>query len=301
MSERDWIHKYIRPLVRSGGADYLRDDVAVLRTSGTMIATMDTLVEGVHFLATDPLETVGLKLIRVNVSDVYAKGALPREALLSAAWPKGRGEGDFAALMRGIEIDLKAFEFELIGGDFVRTDGPLVLSLTLTGQSIGAGPVRRSGGLSVGDKLWVSGQIGHGAIGLEAVLNDGAASRIRNYRVPRLPHAQAAAIVAKFGRAAMDVSDGLLQDAETLVLLNGRGAEIDLSRVALADPSDDIDRVMMQVTGGDDYQILVVTAPDVALPPEHFGQIGEITAQSGLQLKYKNRFINLPETLGFEH
>jgi thiamine-monophosphate kinase len=301
MSEREWIHKYIRPLVRAGGADDLRDDVAMLRTSGVMIATLDTLVEGVHFLASDPLDTVGQKLIRVNVSDIYAKAALPREALLSVAWPKGRAEAEFAALMAGVAKDLKAFEFELIGGDFVSTDGPLVLSLALTGLSIGAGPVRRTGGIAPGDKVWVSGQIGHGAIGLEAALNGGPASRIQNYRVPRLPEAKAAQLVATFGKAAMDVSDGLLQDVETLVSVNGRGAGIDLNRIELAEPSHDLARVMMQVTGGDDYQILVVSAPDTALPPEHFSQIGEIVSAPGLLLTFDGVLVNLPETLGFEH
>ena len=301
MSEREWIHKYIRPLVRAGGADDLRDDVAMLRTSGVMIATLDTLVQGVHFLPSDPLDTVGQKLVRVNVSDIYAKGALPREALLSVAWPKERAEAEFEGLMDGVAKDLEAFEFELIGGDFVSTEGPLVVSLALTGLSISAGPVRRTGGIAPGDKLWVSGQIGHGAIGLEAALNGGSASRIQNYRVPRLPDAKAAALVAKFGKAAMDVSDGLLQDIETLVSVNGRGAAINLSRVELADPSHDLERVMMQVTGGDDYQILVVTSPEVSLPPQHFSYIGEIASAPGLHLQFNGEVVNLPETLGFEH
>ena len=86
MQESDWIQRYIVPLVTASGADALRDDVALLSTPSAMIATMDTLVEGVHFLASDPLGTVGQKLVRVNVSDVYAKGALPHEALLSIAW-----------------------------------------------------------------------------------------------------------------------------------------------------------------------------------------------------------------------
>lgn len=301
MSERDWIHKYIRPLVRAGGADDLRDDVAMLRTSGVMLATLDTLVEGVHFLASDPLDTVGQKLICVNVSDIYAKGALPREALLSVAWPKGRAEAEFAALMAGVAKDLEAFEIELIGGDFVSTDGPLVLSLSLTGLSRGAGPVRRAGDIAPGDRVWVSGQIGHGAIGLEAALSDGDISRIQNYRVPRLPAAEAARLVAAFGKAAMDVSDGFLQDVETLVSVNGRGVKIDLGQIALAEPSHDLQRVMMQVTGGDDYQILVVTAPETALPPEHFSQIGEIVSAPGLHLTWKGAAVNLPETLGFEH
>ena len=160
MSERDWIHRYIRPLVRAEGADNLRDDVAELSTFSSMIATMDTLVEGQHFLGSAHLNTVGQKLVRVNVSDIHAKGAVQKEALLSIAWQKGRGEAEFADLMAGIAIDLRAFGIDLIGGDTVSTDGPLVLTLSLTGQCLGDGPVRRAAQAPDGASLWLSGPIG---------------------------------------------------------------------------------------------------------------------------------------------
>ncbi|MGB1069508.1 MAG: AIR synthase related protein, partial [Henriciella sp.] len=101
MQEAEWIDRYIKPLVTSKGAFELTDDVAVLTPYETTIVTMDTLVEAVHFLAADPLDTVGRKLLRVNISDIYAKGAAPGEALLSIAWPRHRDEVEFAALMAG--------------------------------------------------------------------------------------------------------------------------------------------------------------------------------------------------------
>ena len=89
MQESTWIERYIVPLVDAPGADGLRDDVATLSTPGLMIATMDALVEGVHFLDADPLDTVGQKLVRVNVSDIYAKGAKPAVAHAGGARPDG--------------------------------------------------------------------------------------------------------------------------------------------------------------------------------------------------------------------
>ena len=82
MGEVDWISRYIAPLVTQPGAAKLQDDVALLDTKGVVIATMDTLVEGVHFLPDDPLETVGQKLVRVNVSDIHAIGLIRDEKLM---------------------------------------------------------------------------------------------------------------------------------------------------------------------------------------------------------------------------
>ena len=159
MQETDWIKRYIAPLVTSDGADALRDDVALITALGPTIATMDTLVEGVHFLSEDPIATVGQKLVRVNVSDIHAKAAEPVEALLSIAWPEDRSETEFERFMMGLSKDLDTFRVSLVGGDLVRTQGPLTLTLALTGRCIAKGPVRRAGG-GAGEGLFVSGEWG---------------------------------------------------------------------------------------------------------------------------------------------
>lgn len=301
MSERAWIEKYIRPLVKADGAQGLRDDVAMLSAGDAQIVTMDTLVEGVHFLSADPLDTVGQKLLRVNVSDVYAKGAFPREALLSVAWPKERPEKAFAKLMAGIASDLAEFQVDLIGGDFVSTDGPLVLSLTLTGACIGERPISRVGDVDVGDCVWVSGQIGFGVLGLEAARANSDPALAQRYRVPELIERHAVELVSRKAAASMDVSDGLLQDANTLADAVGMGITLNLDDVPLAVKPSSRDAVMKQVTGGDDYQILMIAKPDVDISGADFTKIGRVVSKPGLQLEYKGERVNLPETLGFEH
>ena len=90
VSEFDWISKYLKPIATSEGAMALENDVGILASSPPdrpLIATMDTLVEGVHFLRDDPPETLGKKILRVNVSDILCNGAIPSEALLSVALP----------------------------------------------------------------------------------------------------------------------------------------------------------------------------------------------------------------------
>lgn len=139
MREIDWIRRYIAPLVDDEEADRLKDDAAMLTLNGTFALSTDMLVEGQHFLAGDPLETVGRKLVRVTVSDLIAKGALPSRAMVSIAWPKNRGEADFAALISGLGADLAYFGMALVGGDTVSTDGPLCLKSCRIG-ACGRGP-----------------------------------------------------------------------------------------------------------------------------------------------------------------
>ena len=298
MQESTWIERYIVPLVDAPGADGLRDDVATLSTPGLMIATMDALVEGVHFLDADPLDTVGQKLVRVNVSDIYAKGAKPVEALLSIAWPRARSETEFAAFMSGIQRDIDAFNIALIGGDLVATDGPLTLSLTLTGQCFGTGPVRRSGGRS-GQFVWVNGEIGWGGQGLAAAKTQTESDIAQRYRVPEISTETDARMVAERASASMDVSDGLLIDASRLANASGCGIELELSQIPLAKPTENIEEIIDQCVSGDDYRTLICS--DDSRPVRGFTEIGKLTQSPGIRLFYQGRPVNLPSTLGFEH
>jgi thiamine-monophosphate kinase len=298
MQETTWIERYIAPLVHAPGADGLRDDVAILSTSGVMIATMDTLVEGVHFLASDPRDTVGQKLVRVNVSDIYAKGAKPVEALLTIAWPHNRPEAEFAAFMQGMQRDFEAFNISLIGGDLVGTDGPLTLSLTLTGACFGEQPVRRSGGRA-GQSVLISGEVGWGGVGLAAAATEADSDETDRYRVPRISTEADAKIVADRAASSMDVSDGLLIDAKRLAEAAGCGIDLELSQIPLAQPSDNIEKILEQCAAGDDYCILI-SAEDPNLMPG-FTEIGNLTETPGLRLFQQGEAVNLPSTLGFEH
>ena len=235
---------------------------------------------------------------RVNVSDILAKGARPSEVLLSIAWPKARGEADFQSLMTGIQRDLEAFDIDLIGGDLVGTDGPLTLTLTLTGACIGSVPTRRSGGRH-GDMLWVSGDIGWGGLGLEAARSGGDPDTANRYRVPQINDLEVASVVSAQANASMDISDGLLIDAARLAQASECGVKLDLERIPLARPSTDLDAVFAQCTAGDDYQILLAAAPGIKV--SGFTQIGELTESTGLSLYLQGQRVNAPSILGFEH
>lgn len=298
MAETEWIKRYIVPLVTAEGADGLRDDVAVLSSDGTIIANVDMLIEGIHFLERDPIDTVGQKLVRVNVSDILAKGAEPLEALLSIAWPRGWVEADFADMISGIARDFDHFGISLVGGDTVGTEGPLSLSLTLTGRCLGKRPIRR-GGAAIGQGLFVSGEIGWGHVGLEAALSGGNPAVAHRYRVPQVGDVSLAHQVAEHASASMDVSDGLLIDVTRIAEASDCGAQIELEAIPLAHPSNNLDIIMDQCTGGDDYLALIAADSQLELPG--FTKIGRLIEQPGLHLSHKGQAVNPPVTLGFEH
>ncbi len=310
MREFDLIRRYFAPLVTSPGAAGLSDDVAELApATGVQVATTDTIVEGVHFLASDRLDTVAKKLVRVNVSDILAKGARPGEALLSLVWPRNRDEADIASFATGLAEDMATFGISLIGGDTTSTDGPLVASLTLLGTCLGDGPVRRSGG-QAGDAIFVTGVIGAGWQGLRAAKGDiDAPEFLQAYRVPRLPALDASGLVARHASAAMDISDGLLGDLAKLAGASGCGARLDLGEVPFAVPCASQAHRLAMASGGDDYQILM------SVPPESLDgivsealdagisltRIGDLVAGSGLELYEGGEPIDLPARLSFEH
>lgn len=270
MNEFDLIRSYFAPLATSAGADGLRDDVAEiarLEDGMGLIATADAIVEGVHFLPDDPIESVAQKLVRVNVSDILAKGGKPDAALLALIWPRHRPQAEIADFARGLGKDLARWGAHLVGGDTTATDGPLTLSLTLLGRVGPRGPVRRSGAV-VGDDIWVSGTIGDGYLGLLAatgklgVLSAEARNLlVSRYRVPEPPRLAMADLVAQVGTGSIDVSDGLVADAGHMAAASGvrlviEAGDAPLSAVAASYVNNDRVTLAALLAGGDDYQTL---------------------------------------------
>lgn len=267
-SEDEVIARLLAPLATHPGADGLRDDAALLSPApGTsLVVTTDALVQGVHFLD-DPPATIARKALRVNLSDLAAKGAEPHAFLLALALPEGWTAAWLEEFVAGLAADAAAYRFPLLGGDTVRTPGPLTLAVTAFGLVPGSAIPRRSGARP-GDRLYVSGTIGDGALGLLARREDprlrvDAEERralVARYQVPE-PRVALAPAVRAHASAAMDVSDGLAGDAAKLLRASGTTATLSLDAVPLsgavrsavaADPA----LRDLALTGGDDYEIL---------------------------------------------
>jgi thiamine-monophosphate kinase len=266
-AEFSLIARHFRPLAGPGALDLL-DDAALLDPPAgrQVVLAADAMVAGVHFLPDDPPETIGRKLLRVNLSDLAAMGAAPLGYLMTCAFPHGTTEAWIAGFVAGLAADQRAFGLAVLGGDTVATPGPASFSLTILG-SVAPGQALRRQGARPGDEVWVSGTIGDGALGLLALTgrlppDPHLAERYR-LPTPRLALGQALAGVA---RAAMDVSDGLVQDLGHLARAAGCGAEIRAAAVPLSDPARaalgaDPGLLARILGGGDDYELLFAAAP----------------------------------------
>jgi thiamine-monophosphate kinase len=292
-----------RPDVLAGPGD----DAALLRPRPGMdlVQTVDTSLEGVHFPAgLDPAD-IGWRSLAVNLSDLAAMGAEPAWGLLALVLP--RADEDWVdRFAQGIRALADEAGLDLVGGDTVR--GPLAVTFALTGF-VPPGQALRRGGARPGDGVWVTGPLGGGAAGL-AAWRRGEPAAAGAFLRPRPKLAEGAALRG-LASAAIDVSDGLLQDLGHLLHASGVGAVVDLERVpvdegaARAGPPE---ALRMALGGGDDYQLCftVPAAHRAALAaaaaswPTAPARIGVITAAPGLVLQQDGQAVAMPAQ-GWDH
>ncbi len=277
--EFELIARYFAPLAEAApGAQGLRNDAALFDPTGpagdsSLVLTVDAMVAGVHFMPEDPPETIGRKLLRVNLSDLAAMGARPRGYLLAAAFPRDIDEAWVAAFAAGLAEDQAIFGVALYGGDTVSTPGPLTLSLTAFGEAPKGRALSRATARA-GDLVYVSGSIGDGLLGLEVrrgdlagLSEDHRAYLTARYRLPE-PRLELGRRLAEDGlaSAALDVSDGLAADLGHIAEESGLAAEIEVAAVPLSPAARAVlgsapDRLPELLAGGDDYELLFTVAP----------------------------------------
>lgn len=320
--EFETIRRLFAPLAHPEWGRGLRDDVAVVpsRPGFDLVLTKDTIVEGVHFLPTDPLDTVAQKLLRVNLSDIAAKGAEPFGYLLSCGWSERCGWPERQAFAAGLAADQKAFGVALLGGDTVVTPGPAVFSATLMGWSPKGRTVSRAGARP-GDLVFVTGFIGDGWLGLQAAQQklglapERLAALVEHYRrpIPRLIFADA---IRDAASASVDVSDGLIADLGHVASASGVGIEIDLEVTPLSPAGqawfagrvDEQAALEKLVTGGDDYEIAFTAAArdEPALRREAERRhiwltcLGRVTEGKGVTARFAGRPVAIAAP-GFTH
>lgn len=287
------IARHFRPLAGDGALD-LSDDAALLTPPAgqQLVLAADALVEGVHFLPDDPPGMIARKLLRVNLSDLAAMGAAPLGYLMTTAFTRGTPDTWIADFVAGLAEDQQRFGLQVLGGDTVVTPGPACFSLTIIG-TVPPGQALHRRGARIGDEIWVSDSIGDAALGLRVLqgklTGDAQGHLVRRYRLPepRLALGQALRGVA---RAAMDVSDGLVQDLGHLCRAAGCGAEITadavpLSAAASAALAADAALGPLILTGGDDYELLFAAAPEDA------ESVQAASATAGVPVARLGRFV----------
>jgi len=269
-AEDSLIARYFKPLATDPGAFGLVDDAAILSSSGDdIVVTTDAVVEGVHYLATDPPDTIARKALRVNLSDLAAKGAVPAGFVLTLAL-RSKEDAWLRPFADALGEDAKSFGCPLLGGDTVSTPGPQMISITAFGRVPKGRMVGRTGARP-GDRILVTGTIGDAALGLDvltlgavaaALASDSAArdALVSRYRIPQ-PRNVLTQAVREHATAAMDVSDGLAGDLTKLCAASGVSATVDVTDVPLSAAAADLlarNAICVEtlLAGGDDYEVL---------------------------------------------
>ena len=324
MNEFDLIRDYLAPLTGDApGAMGLTDDVAILKGADAVV-TKDIVVAGVHFLPKDPLDLVARKLLRVNLSDLAAKGAKPHSYFLGCVWPAGVKESSIQQFVDGLKEDQEKFGLVLLGGDTTAhtlKSAPLTLSVTMVGSPPKRGILRRNGA-QAGDDLYVSGTVGDAGLGLAVlkkqikVTTVDKASLAGRYHLPE-PRLTLGAALVGMATASIDVSDGLVADASHLAAASGLKAEIDAISIPrsqaaaewIARQDNRWDALSRLATAGDDYEILFSAPPSMrrsvmvaaSASRAEVTRIGRMVRGEGVALLKENGDAIKIASPGFDH
>lgn len=290
LGEFEAIAEFFAPLAGKGAPAFeLTDDAAVYTPppGQALVLTKDAMVEGVHFLPTDPPDLVARKLLRVNLSDLAAMGADAVGYLQATAVRKDSAASWLNAFARGLAEDQAVFGCRLWGGDTTSTPGPITLSLTAIGLTPLGAELRRNGA-RVGDLIAVTGTIGDGALGLlarrgelQGLEADELAYLKGRYLLPE-PRLAVGKCLRGVAHAALDVSDGLMADMAHICETSGVGAQIRVADIPLSpaaraaikhDP-----RRLADIFKGDDYELLFT------IPPAKAAELGAIAAKTGVPI-----------------
>ncbi len=314
VSEKALIETYLLPLSQDNpSALAFRDDAALLShgQGDEFIISKDLLMEGVHFLATDPAEAIAHKALAVNLSDIAAKAATPHGFFLGLGFPRNPVHEWLSAFCGSLDTLIKEHNCPLLGGDTTASKSGLTISVTIIGKVPQGGMVRRDTA-KPGDLLYVSGPVGGAALGLKIAQNksdcrawglksEEEAYLLAKYQTPQ-PRTDFQKILKHYASAAMDISDGLIPDLEKLCEASSVGAKVSLENIPLAEPlkkaiSKQPDLKALALGWGDDYELLFGVAAGMAEKiceeARHQGvdiyKIGELTpANSGLTFLDEN-------------
>jgi thiamine-monophosphate kinase len=276
--ETELIQDYLAPLAAGmPGAFGLRDDAALIETEPgiDLVVSTDPVIAGVHFFADDNPQDIAWKALAVNVSDLAAKGAEPIAYTMALAFPEVPSRDWMAAFCAGLGEAQTAFGCKLIGGDTDLTPGPLSIGITAFGK-VPHGKMAMRGGAHIGESVFVTGTIGDSVLGLmlrqspdrmSAVLDDEARNFLALRYLRPLPRLEIVPLLRLYASAAIDVSDGLVKDAERLAGAAGaalaiEAAAIPLSSAARAVLGADQNFITAIASGGGDYEMLLAVPPE---------------------------------------
>ena len=302
MGEFDLIAKHFAPLTQ-GHADTLslKDDAALLRPPKDMqlVVTKDVLNEGIHCIGTETPEQLAAKALRVNLSDLAAMGAAPYSYMLGLGLPSSISHDWIARFAAQLAKEQKEFGVFLTGGDTTNTQEHISVSVTMFGVIPHSEQPLKRNGAKVGDGVYISGIIGAGYAGLLAAQGKIAdpTGKLAEAYYRLTPQLALGQLLRATATAAMDISDGLVQDLGHLCKASGVGAEIDASAIPVSDIDITLETLL---TGGDDYQLLF-TAPQ-SMDFDGCTEIGIITEGTDVNFfDAEGELLSFTQHRGWQH
>lgn len=291
VDEFNIINQYLKKL-NFGNPEALdfEDDAALLpaKAGFDLVVTKDAIAESVHFFKSDPPADIAKKLLRVNLSDLAAKGAKPYCCFLMLAIPSSTSESWIKDFTSGLHQDLSKYGCFLAGGDTIMVKDGIVLSMTMLGHVPHNKMIKRSGA-KIGDDIYVTGTIGDSLLGLE-ILKGGRfdlSLEEENYFKERYllpePRLDFSLKVSDLINAAADVSDGLIADLSNICNASKVAAELKVDLVPVLPGlmrvfGADVANLADVITHGDDYELVFTAAS------EHNKQIFAIAAVAGTKV-----------------
>lgn len=267
MNEFVLIKKYFSPLSKKyKGALSLADDAAIFSGKENFVVTKDLMVEGVHFFNGADPEKLAQKLLRVNLSDIAAMGAVPKFYLLGLTLPKNIKESWLKAFAAGLKKDQEKYKISLIGGDTTAHDGPIILSLTMVGET--RKNILKRSGAKKGDFIYVTGTIGDAFLGLnilEDKIKEKAEFLIERFNLPT-PRLDVSNKIVGIANSCVDISDGLAADLSHILTASKVSAEIFLDKIPVSKQAKKIlerkpHLIKEMITCGDDYELCFTVPP----------------------------------------
>ncbi len=318
LSEFELIKKYFQDLTDEDSTVScgIGDDAAIIQIPQDMevVLSIDTLLEGTHFLAETIPSDIAYKALAVNLSDMAAMGALPKWVLLSLSLPES-DEDWLKEFASGFIALAKQHSINLVGGDMSR--GPLSITIQIQGL-VPTGTALKRGGARENDLIYVTGSLGDAGVGLDIIQNklliDNEYRKffLNNLNRPEI-NVEAGLGIRGIASSAIDISDGLIADLGHIIEASYIGAEIEMDKIPLSEAMQEcIERKTAwdyALTSGDDYKLcftasatrheaVVSTFNKINIP---VSCIGRVTRGTGLQLKTPEGNFFEPSRKSYEH
>ena len=268
MNEFEIIKKYFLKLsLNNKSSLYLNDDV-FFHKSKKLIISIDTYIEGIHFINFKKPELVIKKIIRSSISDLICKGVRPKYYFISGSGnSKSFSKRNLNKISRSLNDEQKKYKIKLCGGDTTKSK---ILSFTIVSLGFSNKIIPRNNA-KLNDDIYVTGNLGDSYVGLKVLKKKiNLNKRVKDYFVKKyyLPNLQLnlANKLFNFANTSMDISDGLFSDIKKLINKQKLSFKLYLDQIPISKNLQNLILVkklkkISFVSNGDDYQILFTASP----------------------------------------